>query len=218
MMQIALRRVARLVNGGTPSGDSENWGGDVPWATPVDLATVDGAALTGTHRSLTLAGLRSGSATVPPSSLLLSTRAPIGYMARTTVVTAFNQGCRGIVPRADVDVRFLLYALMSSRSSLIAAGTGSTFQELSSEALASTNVPLHALPQQRHIADFLDDQVARLDALTLETQKAVGKASGRRDATVQSLLLQDGRLLGKPPWFTDIPRDWACCRCVRVGQ
>jgi type I restriction enzyme S subunit len=161
---VPLRAAVRLVNGGTPTSEPEHWDGDVHWATPIDLAPVDGGTLHGTARRLTQAGLRNGSAAVPEDSLLVSIRAPIGYVSRTTASTAFNQGCRGLVPRAGWDCRFLQFVLMDQRANLLAAGTGSTFQELSSEALAATRVPLVGREEQRRIADFLDDQVTRLDA------------------------------------------------------
>jgi type I restriction enzyme S subunit len=180
MKFVPLRRVARLVNGGTPTADAGNWGAEVAWATPVDLAAVDGGVLAGTQRSLTREGLRSGSASIPAESVLVSTRAPIGYLARTTAATAFNQGCRGIVPGPGVDVRYLVYALRFKSSALAAAGTGSTFQELASEALANTAIPLHSLPRQRRIADFLDDQVARLDAALKEVRSLARMAASQR--------------------------------------
>ena len=98
---VPLRRVFRVVNGGTPSSDPENWGGGIAWATPVDLASCNGGKVSSTHRTLTLDGLVSGSGAVPEASLLISTRAPIGYVAETTSTIAFNQGCKGLVPVQD---------------------------------------------------------------------------------------------------------------------
>lgn len=211
MTVVPLRRVAKLVNGGTPTTDPENWGGDVSWATPVDLAVVDGGVVNETQRSITRAGLRSVSASVPAGSVLLSIRAPIGYLARTASMAAFNQGCRGIVPTADIDVGFLLYALMSARSSLVAAGTGSTFQELSSEALANSHVPLHPLPEQRRIAEFLDDQVARLDAAVSAARDVTALLEHRLEALRQQHVDRLGDVERRPVrslfgYFTD--GDW----------
>ena len=163
---VALRRLFRLVNGGTPSAEPDNWGGDVPWATPVDLAKVDGGAIGPTERTLTAAGLASGSRLVTSGSLIVSTRAPIGYVAETEVPMAFNQGCRGLVPSSEaIDVRFVKYQLIARRPDLQSLGNGSTFQELGSDTLGS--FPLVHLPadQQRRIADFLDTETARIDAL-----------------------------------------------------
>ena len=149
--------------GGTPTPDEANWGGGVAWATPVDLGRADAGHISDTHRTLTDRGLATGSKSVPAGSLILSTRAPIGYVAQTDRMMAFNQGCRGLVLADTVDPRFLKYQLWAARAELQALGTGSTFLELSTEALLSYVVHHPKLAAQQRIADFLDDQVARID-------------------------------------------------------
>ena len=158
-----LRRLAHQVNGGTPGPDPSNWGGSVQWATPVDLARSDGGLLGQTDRTITKAGLKEGSREVPAGSLILSTRAPIGYVVRTESPAAFNQGCRGLIPNSSVDVRLLQFWIWSQSDQLKSRGSGSTFLELGSESLASMDIPLPELDEQRRIAEFLDDQVARID-------------------------------------------------------
>lgn len=59
------------MNGGTPTVDEAHWNGEVPWATPVDLARVNGGLLVETERSLTVEGLRSGSRLVPEGALIV---------------------------------------------------------------------------------------------------------------------------------------------------
>lgn len=182
--RVQLRRIFRIVNGGTPTSDEQNWNGDVPWATPVDLAPVQGRQLTRTGRSLTEEGLRAGSAAVPSGSILVSTRAPIGYVARVEQATAFNQGCRGLLPLKPTDTRYFTYQLLALRPILESRGQGSTFVELSSEALAST--PVHNPPQmeQRRIADFLDAETARIDALIAKKRQLIELVTQRLAAAL----------------------------------
>ncbi|PLW66977.1 hypothetical protein GQS52_04695 [Streptomyces sp. SCUT-3] len=159
-----IRRVFRVVNGGTPSSEPENWGGDIPWATPADF-TGCLTEITTTRRTLTPAGVRSGSVVVPRGSLLVSTRAPIGYVGITGSDMAFNQGCRALVPRMAADVRFFGYQLEAQRLDLQAQGLGTTFLELSSDKLSSFTVVTPSLDDQHRIADFLDAETARIDQL-----------------------------------------------------
>lgn len=163
--RIALRRLFKIVNGGTPTGDAANWGGTIQWATPVDVGAFDGAMLGHTDRTLTEKGLSSGSRLVPAGSLIVSNRAPIGYVAQTTVPTAFNQGCKGLVPLRELDIRYFRYVLGVAKDSLDSLGQGSTFVELSAEALGSYQVPYPSPHTQRAIADYLDTETARIDAL-----------------------------------------------------
>ncbi len=170
---VPIRRLFRVVNGGTPTGEPDNWNGGVPWATPVDLAKVDSGVLESTERTLTATGLRTGSRTVPAGSIVVSTRAPIGYVAQVEASTAFNQGCRGLGPAAPMDIRFFRYQLSVSSGQLAALGQGSTFVELSSEQLAGFPVVAPPQDQQRSIADYLDRETARLDALIAAKQRMI---------------------------------------------
>jgi type I restriction enzyme S subunit len=162
---LPLRRLFKVVNGGTPSGDAENWDGGVAWATPVDLGAANGEVLMSTERTLTEKGLETGSRAVPAESLLISTRAPIGYVAETSTRTAFNQGCRGLVALAPLDPRFFRHQLSALGDQLMALGQGSTFLELSGNALADLRIAVPPLETQTKVADFLDRETKRIDAL-----------------------------------------------------
>jgi len=193
-----LRRVFHVVNGGTPTADPTNWSGSVAWATPVDLASVNGGRIASTERRLTAAGLASGSRVVPEGSLLLSTRAPIGYVVETTTTMAFNQGCRGLVPRGVIDSRYFRYQLLSMASRLTADGQGSTFQELSAEALAAAVLKVPPLGSQRAVADYLDTETARIDALIAKKRslcELVGQASAARVEESISAAALDARVI-----------------------
>ncbi len=167
---VPARRVFDVVQGGTPTADAQNWNGDIPWATPVDLAPRHGGFLDSTARSLTDTGLRTGSRAVPADSLILSTRAPIGYVVQNKMRTALNQGCKALVPRSPIDVRYFRYQFSALALTLAGMGQGATFMELSRDALSSFPVVAPALPEQRAIADFLDRETARIDRL-IETKR-----------------------------------------------
>ena len=200
-----------MVNGGTPTADTENWDGEVSWATPVDLGKCNGGYLESTIRTLTPLGLRTGSAAVSADSLVVSTRAPIGYVAQTTRPTAFNQGCRGLVSKVPLDTRFYRYALLSLIDALQSNGQGSTFTELSTESLAGIRVPNPSLGRQRAIADFLDAETARIDSLAERKQKIVELIGERHALVVREacLLEPSGQLRAQSP----LRRRWTVTDC-----
>lgn len=185
---VRLRRVFRVVNGGTPTSDEANWSGDIQWATPVDLARHDGGRIGATDRTLTRAGLDTGSRSVPTGSLVVSTRAPIGYVGETTTETAFNQGCRGLVPRSECDIRYFRYQLSSMKALLNSRGQGSTFVELSSGELEAAPLVVPSLKNQRAIADYLDAETARIDALIAKKQQLIHLLEERRRAELDRIL------------------------------
>jgi type I restriction enzyme S subunit len=186
--RVPLRRIFRLVNGGTPTSDEKNWDGDVPWATPVDIGNANGSYLAATQRNLSDEGVRTGSRTVPGKSLLTSIRAPIGYVAQTTREMAFNQGCRGLVPVVETDPRYFRYQLLTQRKELSSRGAGSTFMELSTDGLATVPVLCPPFDEQRRIADFLDAEVARIDQLS-DLQIRSHKVLMSRDRTIRDNLV-----------------------------
>jgi len=188
--EVPLRRVFRIVNGGTPTSDDQFWNGDVPWATPVDLGPVDGKYLASTQRNLTEEGVRMGSRVVPEDSLILSTRAPIGYIAQTTSRTAFNQGCRGLIPNTLVDMRYFRYQLWALREELVSRGAGSTFMELSTEALAAVPIVAPSLHEQRRIADFLDAETAKIDQIAAIRSLQAGQLDERESSWRSQMFLE----------------------------
>lgn len=216
--QVALRRVFRLVNGGTPTSEQINWDGDVPWATPVDIGNANGGYISATQRNLSGEGLRTGSRTVPAGSLVLSIRAPIGYVAQATGRLAFNQGCRGLVPLTEIDARYFRYQLIAQNEALCSRGAGSTFMELSSEALASLPVLWPSLNDQRRIADFLDIETGRIDdfGLTRDRQLAVAVERLRALASMRT-----GRFAVRS--IREVPEGWSIqelrrsVRTIRTG-
>jgi type I restriction enzyme S subunit len=88
---------------------------------------------------------------------------------------AFNQGCRGLVASVPGDMRYFRYQLYGLRDELVARGAGSTFMELSTDALAAVPVMQPPLDEQCRIADFLDAETARIDELVSLRNLQVGK-------------------------------------------
>lgn len=162
-----VRRIFRIVNGSTPSSSEPTfWDGDIPWATPEDLGTLNRVVLSDTRRKLTSAGyLSCGTTMVSRGSLVLSTRAPIGNVAIAGVPLCTNQGCKCLVPLGGADTRFFYYVLLAESQSLQSLGQGSTFRELSSDQLAAFRVPLPDPALQIRIAAFLDRRTAAIDKL-----------------------------------------------------
>lgn len=160
-----LGEVATIINGGTPKSKvATYWDGDVQWLTPKDMGRMEGREISATPRTISEAGLaKSSTRLVPPRSVILSTRAPIGHLAINTVPMSFNQGCRGIVPGDRLNNVFLYYFLAANRKLLDDLGSGTTFKELSATNLRAVELPLPPLEEQKRIAAVLDQAFAALD-------------------------------------------------------
>ena len=169
-----LGEIAEIVSGATPKTSvGEYWGGGIPWVTPKELSGLEGPSVASTERTLTEAGLKSCAASLlPPQSVLLSSRAPIGLVAINDVSMATNQGFKSLVPDDDrVDSKFLYWWLRHHRARLEAMGNGATFKEVSKKVVHGVTIDLPPIEEQRRIAAVLD--VA--DTLRAKRRQALAK-------------------------------------------
>ena len=102
----AIGDVVTAKGGGTPSTmNADYWeGGEHCWATPKDMSRLTHPVLLDTERRITDAGVNAiNSGVLPAGTVLMSSRAPVGYLAIAAVPTAINQGfiamvCDGQLP------------------------------------------------------------------------------------------------------------------------
>ncbi|MGD7070767.1 restriction endonuclease subunit S [Acetobacter sp. AAB5] len=122
-----------IVGGSTPSTSNPIfWNGDHYWATPKDLSGLNSPVLSDTSRKITEEGLTQiSSGLLPSGSVVLSSRAPVGYTAITTVPLAINQGFIGIKCTQSLSAPFILLWLKESMELILQNANGSTFQEIS---------------------------------------------------------------------------------------
>lgn len=173
-------------NGATPKSDiASYWDGGISWLTPSDLGRLEGESIRRGSRDISLAGLNScATQVVPKGSIILSIRAPIGHLAIADEPTAFNQGCRGLIPRAQLQEKYAFWAMAAAKPDLISNGQGTTFMELSRSALRSISVPLPAFDTQTAIARFLDRETGRIDGLIEKKTRFIALLKEKRAAVI----------------------------------
>lgn len=186
MRVLPLGEVARVVSGGTPkTGVIEYWDGDIPWATPTDLSRLNGPQIGETARTITAAGLAGSGATVlPVGSVLLSSRAPIGYVAVNSVPMATNQGFKSLVPGPELTAGYLYHWLRWKSNYLKALGNGATFAEISKRTVERILVPVPLLKEQHRIAVILN----AADATRSKRKAVVGRLDALNEAVVRQAL------------------------------
>ncbi|MCF3948688.1 restriction endonuclease subunit S [Acidiphilium iwatense] len=181
--------VCELVNGGTPKTDvAEFWGGEHFWITPAEMGKRQSPYAATTARMLSDLGMQNSSATpLPPMSVILSSRAPIGHLVINTEPMAFNQGCKGLIPGRSIDHKFLFYYLGSIVQLLNDLGTGTTFKELSGGKLKEVPIPVPPLPEQKRIVAILDEAFAGIAAATANAEKNLANARELFDGHLKAL-------------------------------
>jgi type I restriction enzyme S subunit len=129
--------VISSVGGATP--DTKNsiyWNPPLHcWTTPKDLSDITSPVLFNTERKLSDEGLaRVSSGLLPAGTLLLSSRAPIGYLALTQVPLAINQGYIALVPGGILPPLYMLFWCKQNMEVIKSRANGSTFMEISKKA------------------------------------------------------------------------------------
>jgi len=180
-VDVAIGDIAEIVGGSTPStADKSNFDGDIPWLTPKDLSEPHDRYVSHGERRLSAKGLASCSARLlPRNSVLLSSRAPIGYVAIAANQIATNQGFRSLVLGPGNDHEFLYYWLTANVEELERHASGSTFKELSGGSLKKIHIRIPSdVTEQRaiaHILGTLDDKI-ELNRRINETLEAMARA------------------------------------------
>lgn len=214
-----LKRICTILSGSTPkSGEPDYWNGDIAWATPDDLGSLVGDTLHTTQRMITPDGYVScGTTLAPAGSLVLSTRAPIGYLAIAGIPLCTNQGCRCLAFREEVQNRFYYYQLLCSKQELSSLGQGATFKELSRDNLSAVYFALPPKDEQCAIVSFLDRETARIDLLIAKREHQIEILQEKRVALISQAVtkglnpnipMRDSGIfwLGKVPAHWDVQR------------
>lgn len=187
--------VAEIVGGGTPSTkDPTNFSIDegFPWLTPADLGGVKDTYVTRGSRNLTAKGLRVSSARLmPKGTVLMSSRAPIGYVAIAANEISTNQGFKSFVCSSAVLPEYVLLWLKFINPLLQEMGSGSTFAEISGSRARQVPMLVAPLEEQKRIVEKVEallgqvkaskDRLARVPLILRRFRQAVLAAacSGR---------------------------------------
>ncbi len=129
-----IDNLAEAVGGSTPSTKEQSYWSpeDHSWATPKDLSALKSPVLLQTERKISEVGLRQiGSGLLPAGTVLMSSRAPIGYLAVAETPVAINQGFIAMKPKENVSNLFLLYWAECAQEAIKSRANGSTFLEIS---------------------------------------------------------------------------------------
>jgi len=145
--------VVSVKGGTTPSTTKpEYWDGNIYWTSPRDLSNSDSIFLFDTERKISEIGLAQiGSGLLPIGTVLLSSRAPIGYLTITEIPVAINQGYIAIICDKIVSNYFMFLWCKANMNDIENAGNGSVFQEISKTAFKSLDI---LIPTKEKIKEF----------------------------------------------------------------
>ena len=163
--------VCETVGGGTPSTKkNEYWDGDITWVVPSDVTKNDGLVLIRSERKITERGLCESSAKmVPAETILMTSRASIGFFALMDVNVCTNQGFINIVPFDDELRMYLLFNLMSRISEIRSNAKGTTYPELSKGRFRQMNIVIPTRKLIVAFGKFASDTIQQVRCLKKQT-------------------------------------------------
>lgn len=121
------------------------------------------------------------------------------------------------ITRADVDVRFVMWAINSPQfhQSVVAQESGTTRKRISRRHLSHLRIPLPPLDEQRRIVELLDEHLSRLDAAEVQIRLCLARVRTARLAWLMQRLQSDvSRPLGD--LLLDAATGWDRARALRV--
>ncbi|OXA93785.1 restriction endonuclease subunit S [Flavobacterium hercynium] len=148
-----LGDVTKTFGGTTPSTiNPDYWNGDISWTSPKDLSNSKGIFLLNTEKKITKEGLKKiSSGLLPKRTLLMSSRAPVGYLALTNIKLAINQGYIAIAPEQYFSNNFMYLWLKENMKIIENASNGSTFMEISKSSFRNIDC---VIPNKKILEKF----------------------------------------------------------------
>jgi len=163
-----MKDLGLIYSGGTPSTQKkEYWeNGEIAWITPADLSGYTRVFITDGLKNITEIGLKKSSAQLfPQNSVMVSCRAPVGYVAISSKAMCTNQGFKTIAPYDIKLSLYLYYFCKANRADFESRATGTTFKELSKREFENTIVPIPPINEQQRIVAEIERYFNVLDQI-----------------------------------------------------
>ena len=164
-----IGNVGEVIGGGTPSTENEEyWDGDIPWLSPVDLSDNTNVYVSRGSKNITELGLKKSSAKMMPTgTVLLSSRAPVGYVALAKNPICTNQGFKSVVCNTSViQPIYLYYYFRMNKNYLQSIASGATFPELSGSMMKRLKVLLPPIELQQEFSERANNFIAKAELLS----------------------------------------------------
>ena len=187
-----IGELGEIVSGGTPStSNADYWSSKgIAWITPKDLSVTSNKYIRHGEHDISENGLLNSSAQLMPrKSVLLSTRAPIGYIAVADCDLCTNQGFKSIIPNKSFGSEFIYYTVSTMIPFVKTLGVGSTFAEVSKRSLSSVQLIIPPL----QVCDRFDDVVSSIGKERLIGELEIENLAELRDALLP--LLMNGQVV-----------------------
>ncbi|MDW3714566.1 restriction endonuclease subunit S [Pseudomonas sp. 2023EL-01195] len=188
-----IGEAVECVGGGTPDTKNEAYWQpeEFSWSSPKDLSGQQSPVLLSTERKLSAQGLaKVSSGLLPSGTLLMSSRAPIGYLAIAQIELAVNQGYIAMLPGGRLPVLYLLFWCRMNMEVIKGRANGSTFMEISKKAFR----PIPALVPSAEVLAAFEQVVGPLFERLVANERQAQTLTQLRDTLLPRLISGQLRL------------------------
>ncbi|PSB32840.1 restriction endonuclease subunit S [Chlorogloea sp. CCALA 695] len=182
-----IEEICETVGGGTPSTQNhEYWSdGNITWVVPTDVTRNNCLALLNSERKITEAGLKNSSAKLVPSeTILMTSRASVGFFALMDQQVCTNQGFINIIPNQKNYRMYLLHNLMYRVEEIRSYAGGSTYQEINKTRFRNLDI---VIPSKTLLQQFQEQSYKILQQVRL-LNKQIAKLNQARDLLLPRLM------------------------------
>ena len=172
-------------SGTTPKSDNADYyDGEILWVTTSELRE---NFIDDTKQKITDYAIQDYSALkiYPKNSVAIAMYgATIGRLGILSKEATFNQACCVFGNSKNLHYKFLFYWLWYRRPILISLSNGGGQPNLSQDELKKIKMSLPPLPEQTAIADYLDEQTAKIDHLSDTVNQTIARLKEYRSALI----------------------------------
>ena len=181
--------ISNIVGGGTPSTKIKEYycssGLGTPWLSPKDLSNYPWKFIKNGATDITDIGLKKSSAKLMlQGTVVVSSRAPIGYIAIAEGDLSTNQGFKSLVPKENIGTNFLYNWAKLNIHTMEAVATGSTFKEISGKNMSNLKI---IVPNPKIIRSF-EEKVGPLSEFQKNLRYETETLENLRDTLLPKLL------------------------------
>ncbi len=188
-----IGNVCETVGGGTPSTKiSEYWGGDITWVVPTDVTRNNCLALLDSERKINERGLRTSSAKmVPAETILMTSRASVGFFALMNRPVCTNQGFINIIPHYEEIRMYLLFNLINRVAEIRSNAKGTTYPEISKQRFRQMDIVIPSKTLAVKFANIASNIIQQERIL----KRSIFRLTEARELLLPRLISRKGNLL-----------------------
>lgn len=165
---VRLGEIGAITSGGTPKTTEKSYWekAKIPWITPAVMSSqINGIVFQNTEiKYINKNGLEHSSAQlIPAYSIVVSSRAPIGYVNIVPYEYTTNQGCKSVTTFSNVNKEFIYYTIKYSVPDMYKRASGTTFKEISGTKFGQTIIPLPPLNEQKRIVTKIKELMSLIE-------------------------------------------------------